>query len=154
MGVISRLLIGEGLGEPFTDLTFYPGVAIGALHRRLRCRLGAALVGALRASAVDPAARSPEGVDGMSRSGDHDLYRPDGVDMIRWHVSDNGPGLADDVRELLFEPMTSTKANGMGNGLSISKSIIEANCGRIRAESDTGATFSFALPLTAAEIEE
>ena len=50
--------------------------------------------------------------------------------------------------------MTSTKANGMGIGLSISKSIIEADYGRIWAESDTGTTFSFALPLTAAEIEE
>ncbi len=50
--------------------------------------------------------------------------------------------------------MTSTKANGMGNGLSISKSIIEAEYARIWAESHTGATFSVALPLTAAEIEE
>jgi two-component system sensor kinase FixL len=74
--------------------------------------------------------------------------------MIRWHVSDIGPGLADDVRESLFEPMTSTKANGMGNGPSISKSIIEAEYARIWAESHTGAPFSFALPLTAAEIEE
>jgi signal transduction histidine kinase len=74
--------------------------------------------------------------------------------MICGHVSDSGPGLADDVRELLFEPMTSTKANGMGIGLSISKSIIEADYGRIWTESDTVTTFSFALPLTAAEIEE
>ncbi len=42
----------------------------------------------------------------------------------------------------------------MGNGLSISKSIIEADYGRIWAESDSRATFSFVLPLTAAEIEE
>jgi nitrogen-specific signal transduction histidine kinase len=68
--------------------------------------------------------------------------------------SENGPGLADDVRELLFEPMTSAMAKRMGIGLSISKSLIEADCGRIWAESDTGATFSYALPLTAAEIEE
>jgi len=74
--------------------------------------------------------------------------------MIRCHVSENGPGLADDVRELLFEPMTSSKAKGMGIGLLISKSLIEADCGRIWAESDAGTTFSFALPLTAAEIEE
>jgi len=42
----------------------------------------------------------------------------------------------------------------MGVGLSISKSVIEADHGRIWGESYTGATFSFALPLTAAEIEE
>ena len=50
--------------------------------------------------------------------------------------------------------MTSTKVKGMGIGLSISKSLIEADYGRICAESDTGMTFCFALPLTAAEIEE
>ena len=77
-----------------------------------------------------------------------------GADMIPSHLSDNGHGPSDDVRELLFEPMTSTKANGMGVGLSISKSVIEADHGRIWGESHTGATFSFALPLTAAEIEE
>jgi two-component system, LuxR family, sensor kinase FixL len=74
--------------------------------------------------------------------------------MIRWHVSDIGSGLADDVRESLFEPMTSTKANGMGNGPLISKSLLEADYARIWAGPHTGATFSFALPLTAAEIEE
>lgn len=74
--------------------------------------------------------------------------------MFRCHVSENGPGLADDVRELPFEPMTSTRAKGMRISLSMTKSLIEADCGRIWAESDTGTTFSFALPLTAAEIEE
>ncbi len=79
-----------------------------------------------------------------------------GVDMVRCNVSDNGPGLADEVKELLFEPLTSTKATGMGIGLSISKSIIEAHYGRIWAESDpcAGTTFSFTLPLATAEIEE
>ena len=76
--------------------------------------------------------------------------------MIRCDVSDNGLGLADAVREQLFEPLTSTKATGMGIGLSISKSIIEAHYGRIWAEpnSEGGTVFSFALPLTTAESEE
>src|SRR5208337_3565189 len=76
-------------------------------------------------------------------------------DMIRCDVCDNGPGLADAVREQLFEPLTSTKATGMGIGLSISKSVIEAHYGRIWAESNPqgGAVFSFALPLTTAESE-
>jgi C4-dicarboxylate-specific signal transduction histidine kinase len=79
-----------------------------------------------------------------------------GADMVRCNVSDNGPGLADEVKEFLFEPLTSTKATGMGIGLSISKSIIEAHYGRIWAESDqrAGTTFSFTLPLATAEIEE
>jgi nitrogen-specific signal transduction histidine kinase len=54
---------------------------------------------------------------------------------------------------VLFEPTTSTKANGMSIGPAISKLIIEADYVRIRARSDAGTTFSFALPL-AAEIEE
>ena len=79
-----------------------------------------------------------------------------GEGMIRCDVSDNGPGLADAVRESLFEPLTSSKANGMGIGLSISKSIIEAHYGRIWGESrrDGGAVFSFTLPLAVAESEE
>ncbi len=77
-------------------------------------------------------------------------------DMIRCDVSDNGPGLADAVRGRLFEPLTSTKATGMGIGLSISKSIVEAHYGRIWAEPNPhgGSVFSFVLPLTTAGSEE
>ena len=80
----------------------------------------------------------------------------EGNDTIRCDVSDNGPGLADSVRERLFEPVTSTKATGMGVGLSISKSIVEAHYGRIWAEPNPkgGTIFSFTLPLAAAEAEE
>ena len=53
-------------------------------------------------------------------------------------------------------PLTSSKANGMGIGLSISKSIIEAHYGRIWGESrrEGGAAFSFTLPLAIAESGE
>jgi signal transduction histidine kinase len=76
--------------------------------------------------------------------------------MIRCEVSDDGPGLADAVKESLFEPLTSTKATGMGVGLSISKSIIEAHYGPIWVESRPagGTVFSFTLPLATAESEE
>ncbi len=79
-----------------------------------------------------------------------------GEGMIRCEVSDDGPGLADAVKESLFEPLTSTKATGMGVGLSISKSIIEAHYGRIWGESRPGGgtVFSFTLPLATAESEE
>jgi PAS domain S-box-containing protein len=80
----------------------------------------------------------------------------EGGDTIRCDVSDNGPGLADAVRERLFEPMTSTKPTGMGVGLSISKSIVEAHYGRIWAQSNPkgGTIFSFTLPLADAEVDE
>jgi two-component system, LuxR family, sensor kinase FixL len=79
-----------------------------------------------------------------------------GEGVIQCDVSDDGPGLADAVRENLFEPLASSKANGMGVGLSISKSIVEAHYGRIWGESGPGggAAFSFTLPLAVAESEE
>ena len=79
-----------------------------------------------------------------------------GRDMIRCDVSDNGPGLAEAVEERLFEPLTSTKATGMGVGLSISKSIIEAHYGEIRGRSNPhgGAVFSVTLPLAEEESDE
>ena len=80
----------------------------------------------------------------------------EGEDMIRCDVSDNGPGLAETVKERLFEPLTSTKATGMGVGLSISKSIIEAHYGRMWARPDPrgGTVFSFTLPLASGENDE
>jgi len=66
----------------------------------------------------------------------------------RVSVADTGPGIADDVRERLFQPFMTTKAQGMGVGLSISRSIIEAHGGRIWAEANPGggALFRFTLP--------
>ena len=76
--------------------------------------------------------------------------------MVKCEVADDGPGLADAVRESLFEPLTSTKANGMGVGLSISKAIVEAHYGRIWGESGSagGAVFGFTLPLAVAGSHE
>lgn len=64
-------------------------------------------------------------------------------------VRDNGPGLADEARGRLFEQFFSTKPDGLGLGLSISQSIIEAHAGRLwlEASSADGATFCFSLPL-------
>lgn len=51
----------------------------------------------------------------------------------------------------IFEPVFTTKESGMGMGLSICRSIVEAHSGRIwaTADEDVGTTFSFTLPLTA-----
>jgi C4-dicarboxylate-specific signal transduction histidine kinase len=70
-------------------------------------------------------------------------------DMIEAFVADTGPGVSDEVAERLFQPFVTGKADGMGVGLSISRSIIESHGGLIWAErnADGGATFRFTLPL-------
>ena len=69
--------------------------------------------------------------------------------QIEVSVCDCGRGTADENLERLFEPFFTTKPEGMGMGLSISRSIIEAHDGRLWAERnpDRGLTFRFTLPL-------
>ena len=68
-------------------------------------------------------------------------------------VSDTGPGVDEAFRERLFQPFMTTKAEGRGVGLSISRSIVEAHGGRIWAELNAqgGAVFRFTLPPAAEE---
>jgi two-component system sensor kinase FixL len=72
--------------------------------------------------------------------------RPDGA--VEFAISDTGPGLSAEVREELFQPFFTTKANGMGLGLSVCRRLIEAHGGSIEADSapGAGATFRFQLP--------
>lgn len=74
--------------------------------------------------------------------------RPVDEDMIEVSVSDTGHGFPEDVEKNLFQTFFTTKETGMGVGLSISRSIIEAHGGRMWAESNHtgGATFRFTLP--------
>lgn len=73
--------------------------------------------------------------------------REDG-NFVRLSVSDAGIGLDRDAEDCLFRPFYTTKADGMGIGLSISRSIIEAHQGRLwaRRNEGPGATFCFSLP--------
>lgn len=70
-------------------------------------------------------------------------------DEVEIRVGDSGPGLAEPDR--LFEPFYSTKAEGMGIGLAISRSLIEAHGGRLTGESQPGrgALFRVRLPIPA-----
>nr|WP_295130211.1 PAS domain S-box protein [uncultured Roseateles sp.] len=69
--------------------------------------------------------------------------------FLRVDVIDNGPGLAGKTAEALCAPFFSTKAEGMGMGLAICRSIIEAHHGVLDASEAAGggAVFSFTLPL-------
>ena len=67
-------------------------------------------------------------------------------------VTDTGPGIPPDQLDRIFEPFVTAKASGMGIGLSISRSIVEAHGGKLWAENGArGATFHFTVPLQSAE---
>lgn len=72
----------------------------------------------------------------------------DRSDGIVLGVDDVGPGIEVDDAEQLFQPFFTTKASGMGIGLSVCRSIIESHGGRLWAGSNAGggATFSFSVP--------
>jgi len=67
---------------------------------------------------------------------------------VEMTVLDSGPGIPDEYIERVFDPFFTTKSAGMGMGLAVSRTIIEAHGGRIWAErsaAGTGATFRFTL---------
>ena len=63
-------------------------------------------------------------------------------------LSDNGPGIPNDIRKDIFIPFFTTKSNGTGIGLSLSKQIIQAHKGAIDFSSDEdGTRFELRLPI-------
>ena len=70
-------------------------------------------------------------------------------DGIELRVSDTGSGLAPEMNDRLFRPFSTTKSQGMGIGLSVSREIVEAHDGKIWAEANPGGgtVFRFTLPL-------
>jgi two-component system sensor kinase FixL len=71
-------------------------------------------------------------------------------------VADTGSGISEEVAARLFQPFVTSKASGMGIGLSISRRIIEAHGGEISASRNDsgGATFRFTLPLAEKEVPD
>ena len=73
--------------------------------------------------------------------------------VIEFAVTDSGPGLSPEVTKRIYQAFHSTKADGMGIGLSLCRSIVESHLGRIKAENlynegeVTGCCFSFWIPL-------
>ena len=88
-------------------------------------------------------------------------HSPEEGGVIEFAVTDMGPGLPDEVIARLYEAFFSTKAEGMGIGLSLCRSIVESHRGRIKAQNlyngsvATGCRFAFTLPVeTTARHEE
>jgi signal transduction histidine kinase len=73
---------------------------------------------------------------------------PEGANLVRLSVKDSGIGFAPQAADKIFEGFYTTKTDGMGIGLSVSRSIIEAHHGRLWATPNdgSGCTFSFAIP--------
>jgi two-component system sensor kinase FixL len=74
--------------------------------------------------------------------------------MVQIAVADTGPGLAPEVAERLFQPFVTTKSQGMGVGLSICRTIVEAHGGQITAEPNPGGGTVFRLTVPKASAEE
>jgi signal transduction histidine kinase len=86
--------------------------------------------------------------------------RIDTREVVEFTVTDTGLGLQPEVMVRLYESLFSTKAEGMGMGLSLCRSIVESHAGRIAAEniyngSDVvGCRFAFWIPLQAESLPE
>jgi len=77
-----------------------------------------------------------------------------GTELVEVSVSDTGAGLAPEVAANLFQPFVTTKRKGMGLGLSICRTIVEAHGGKIWVEDRPGGGTVFRFTLRSAEIEE
>jgi hypothetical protein len=86
-------------------------------------------------------------------------HTPEEGGVIEFSVTDMGPGIKDDVISRLYEAFFSTKAEGLGIGLSLCRSIIESHRGRIRAQNlyngttAVGCSFTFTLPVETTRTE-
>ena len=80
--------------------------------------------------------------------------RSTGKDMVEISVADTGPGIAPEISAKLFQPFMTTKPHGMGVGLSISRTIIEAHGGKLWAEPNPGGGTVFRLTLRAVTSED
>jgi len=80
-------------------------------------------------------------------------HMPEEGGVIEFSVTDMGPGLKDEVKDRLYEAFFSTKAEGLGIGLSLCRSIVESHRGRMRAQNlyngqvVVGCRFSFTVPV-------
>jgi signal transduction histidine kinase len=76
---------------------------------------------------------------------------PDDESQVEVSVSDNGPGIPDEIRDHIFEPFFTTKRGGTGLGLSITKQIVTVHKGTIEVKSIPGGT-AFQVRFPAAKI--
>jgi two-component system sensor kinase FixL len=105
-----------------------------------RIQIQQVLVNLIR-NAVDVLAESP----GAREIAIETQQLEDGV--VEISIADSGAGLASEVREHLFQPFVTTKPKGMGLGLSICRTIVEAHGGKIAADARAGGGTVFRFTL-------
>ena len=92
-------------------------------------------------------------IEAMAGSPRRALTVATGVDeaMVEISVTDSGPGLPEVVRTRLFQPFVTTKTTGMGVGLSVCRTIVDAHGGELRADDAPGGgtVFRFTVPRSA-----
>ncbi|WP_296716243.1 PAS domain-containing sensor histidine kinase [Erythrobacter sp.] len=144
---------GRGNSEPFDLTTVLKDAVIVACppSAKVSFKLQFAHSGTVAADrvqvmqvAVNIIRNASEAVEG-SRDQEISIETHEDGDFIIVTIADTGPGLPADLN--LFEPVDSAKAGGMGIGLSICRTIVEGNGGKIWASSEaSGAQFCFKLP--------
>ena len=74
---------------------------------------------------------------------------PSGIDAIEIHISDNGPGINEEIQKKIFEPFFTTRNGGTGLGLAVVRAVMQGHQGDIQVRSalGQGATFSLKLPV-------
>jgi two-component system sensor kinase FixL len=101
-----------------------------------------------RVTALDPAASPAGSSTGLA-------LEDTATVIVTVTIEDNGPGISPDVAARMFEPFFKAGGNGIGLGLTISRSIIESHGGRLWfTPGEDGAAFHFTLPVRTAPIAE
>ncbi len=107
-----------------------------------RIQVQQVLVNLIR-NAIDAMVESPRRCLRITTSSQDNIF-------ARVTVSDTGTGISEPIAEQLFQPFVTSKKAGMGIGLSICRTIVEAHGGRIWFEAgpEGGTAFSFTLPIS------
>ena len=71
----------------------------------------------------------------------------DGKDVAILKISDNGPGIDQQIIEKIFEPFYTTRESGTGLGLAIVKQLVESHGGEISVETEAGVKTEFSITL-------
>jgi two-component system sensor kinase FixL len=140
----------DGMARQFTplfhehgiELVLAPPSRLAVNADRLQIEL---VLRNLLANAQDAVLGQPRGQRRITVSAE----RLDGG-RLRLSVEDSGPGISNSLAARLFEPFVSTKASGLGLGLVLSRSIVEAHGGQLWAEVGKHGIFRFVLPLARA----